>query len=250
MEIQSTQIAKSNIDRWTLHKGEYEIVPERGVVRLLKYKKTFSDDIVVKRDGVPLLLKGTGRPLMANEVLRERADLALDIDGNLLSQGDFNSRYEEWLGAFSYPEGHEIGLDPVPNVAAYVSEEQDKYSESAGFIEIGYPDPADQEKHALNPQYDTEGRTQADRDADSQSDFSKLMVQALVDKLTPEQAAEMLESNNVDIPVVGEGTKEIIEVESQAFTAPCGQACKSNAGLSAHVRHCKNESCCADGEAA
>ncbi len=247
MPIEAQQIAKSNMDRWLLDPKSYEIVPERGIVRLLKYRKSFDDEVLVMQDGAPLLLKGVGRALRASEVLPERADLALDMDGKLLSQGEFAVRYQEWLGAFSYPEGHEIILDPVPEVSAYVSEEPDAYGESSGYIRIGYPDPADQDKPEIKAQYDTEGRTQEEREADQQSDMQRTMIQALVDKLTPEQAAEMLEANSsgdgAEIPIVGETKTEEVEVSVPMFAAPCGQMCKSNAGVSAHVRHCKNDLC-------
>ncbi|TDI71845.1 MAG: hypothetical protein E2O85_01530 [Bacteroidetes bacterium] len=254
MEIESQKIEKENVDNWTINPA-YEIVPERGVVRLVKYKKEFSDDVMVLRDGVPFILKNSGRPLKANEVMRERADLALDKDGNLLPQGEFQMRYMEWLGAFVYPEGTELALEPVPEVSAYVSECQDTFSESTGWIEIGF-DPKLNEEWEPSKKFDTEGRDRDEVERDAKSDMNTKIMEALVSKLSPEQAAELItEAVGVEIPVVGETVAEPVNVAThvqkpakELLTAPCGKPCKGKAGLSAHTRFCKHELCGGDSE--
>lgn len=244
MEVEAQQIAKSNIDRWTID-PQFEIVPERGLVRLTKYKKDFADDVIVKRDGVPFLLKYSGRALHANEVLRERADLALDQDGNLLGQGDFQARYVEWLDAFTYPEGHETALDPIPEVGAYVSERQDTFSESSGYIAIDF-DPRKDSEWEPSEKFDTEGREIQDETVSGA--LNAMLLKALADKLSPEQAAEILEEGlagaaRTDAAVEISEKVEVKKNVKQTVLAPCGKGCKGNAGMKAHMRHCKHELC-------
>src|SRR6056297_1418165 len=205
--MDAQQIASENFKRWQSNPGTYEFIPEREICRLVKYKKTFSEDVLVKRDGVPLILRTSGKPLRACDVLPERADLALDMDGNLLSQGDFKARYYEWLGSFTFPEGTEIGLEPCPEVSDYVSREPDRYSESNGYIEI-YFDPKLNQEWTPSEKYDTEGRTQEEREAEASASVNNRLVEALMQKLSGDQVAELLgDVMGKDVPLVGESAE-------------------------------------------
>lgn len=247
MEIEAQYIERSNRDRWAMDPARYETVPERGVCRLVKYKKTFAEDVLVKKDGAPLIMKASGKPLRACDVMRERADLALDKDGNLLSQGDFTSRYIEWLEAFTYPEGTNLADEPIPAVERYVSEIQDSFSESTGYVEMYFDPKLDQEWTPLE-KYDTDGREAAEREADAKSDITKLLMGALVDKLNPDQVAELLgDSVGKEIPIVdaNSGAQQAKPARKplEPMLAPCGKMCKGAAGLAAHKRKCANEAC-------
>ena len=99
----SVSVQQDQINRW--QRNGHEPVWDRGTVRLREFKKSFSRGLEVtvldKASGqyVPLMLR-CGRPLLCSEVLPERADLALDEDGHLLSQADFEQNYHVYLASF------------------------------------------------------------------------------------------------------------------------------------------------------
>lgn len=256
------QINREQVEAWMLS-PDHEIVPERGLCRLLKYKKDFGPDVTVKVDGAPLILASAGRPLMAHEVLPERGDLALDEDGNVLPQAAFTSRFQEWLGSFIFPEDTTLAAEPVPNVIAYVTATPDEFSESPGYVEIGYDPKLDQEVKR-SESYDTEGRHMSDPDfgkgEEKLDSVSQTLVKLMLDRLPDSAVQEMLEkSMGAEVPIIGEtGDGEELEVGSttgspvtsdrlaevlpEMVITPCGKSVKKR-GLAAHIRRCGAPAC-------
>lgn len=114
----------------------HEFIAERHVYRHRAYRKSFSPDAVVKADGVPLIFGGS--VIKVSSLLPERADLALDMDGNLLSQNEFERRYQDWLQWFSWHEATDLSAEPVPDVLDFVTKTPDVFNESRGLIPINY----------------------------------------------------------------------------------------------------------------
>lgn len=234
-------IAKENYDNWSINSSEYQIEADRGTVRLRRYMKDFDEDVIVKLNGAPLIMKASGKALKARDVYPERADLALAADGSLLSQGDFHARYMEWLGA------HVMQGDPqyenVPNVADYVSVCHDRFSESPGMIEH-YFDPKRDAKFDPSEDYDTEGRKRGEEgfsgdSNEASNDMASKLMQMMMDKLSADQVAEILKKE-IDVPVIEIGDSE--EVEVKMWTAPCDEVMTAKKKGS-HRRWCKEEAC-------
>lgn len=120
--------------KWTA--AGHEVISERGLFRHKSFKKAFPRDAVVKVDGAPLM--NYGKPVKIADLLPERADLALDADGNVVSQEEFGRRYLQWLGWFSFVEGSDITAEPVPGVLDYLIRVPDRFSESPGFVDVNY----------------------------------------------------------------------------------------------------------------
>lgn len=237
------QIDADQLDQWQLDPN-IEIVPERGVCRLLSHRKTFDKETLVTKDGAPLIMKATGKALHACDVLPERADLALSESGRLLSQAEFESNYMLWLSQFIYPEGTEIQLEPVPNVIRYVSEMPDPNSDSRGMVEM-YFDPRDDDAPEEQPnQFDTDGEP-AETKA---SGILELLTKAMVEKMDPAQLEGVLSSSiGKDIPVVNaKGGDDEVPVAADGKTAaPCGKLVKN---VGAHKYQCRSPECNEDSE--
>jgi hypothetical protein len=243
---EATQLSEENFKRWQSHPEKYEIVHQLGVPRLREYMKNFDDEeVFVKKDGVPVIMKASGRALRACDCLPYKADLCLDADGNLIDQGQFTERYTRWLESFVYPEGHEVGLSYIPNCLDWLSRVPDSFSESNGPVEIYFDPQLDKEwepRHNIDPR--TGEEYSGDEDAKSDGLTEKLM-QALVDKLTPDQVLELVGD---EVPTVGEQEVAVEEAprRSTAYdlqSAPCGKQVKGNVGLKAHMRKCGHEAC-------
>lgn len=115
----------------------HEVIPERSTFRHKGYRKDFAKGTIVKIEGCPYITE-FGAVLKTDDIFPERADLCLDVDGNLVSQQEFQRRYIEHLSWFDRPEGSEVELEPIPNVTEYVSKTYDVFNESGSMVTIGY----------------------------------------------------------------------------------------------------------------
>lgn len=115
----------------------HEVIPERNCYRHKGFRKDIDRNTIVKIDGVPFMTE-FGAVLRVKDIFPERADLCLDIDGNLVSQQEFERRYLEYLAWFDRPEGSEVELEPIPSVTMYISMTYDVFSESGSMVPIGY----------------------------------------------------------------------------------------------------------------
>ncbi len=138
--------------RWQTAGHEY--IPERNLYRHRAYRKEFAPGIAVKLDGVPLIVEGC--LVKTEELLPERADLALDMDGNILPQHEFERRYIDWLQWFTWHEATDLTAEPIPNVLDFVLKAKDVFSESNGLIPIHYDarKPAEIATHRYDPMSD------------------------------------------------------------------------------------------------
>lgn len=114
----------------------HEVMHERNTFRHRAYRKDFAPDAVVKVDGIPLILNGS--VVKVSELFPERADLALDMDGNLLQQHEFSRRYVDWLQWFTWHEATDITAEPVPDVLDFINRTRDIFNESGGMIPIHF----------------------------------------------------------------------------------------------------------------
>ena len=254
-------IHQDQVAKW-LRYG-HEPVYERGTVRLREFKKTLPADREVtvfdkkNERWVPLMLS-CGRPLKCGEVLPERADLALDDEGRLLSQGEFEQRYMQYLSTFSYTEGSEIGLEPIPFVVNYVKETPDRFSESRGMIEIGFDPKLDQEfkpKQRWGPNGETEEEWLKESQKNSSDIASALQI--LAQNQAALQEFLMKQAGNVRVEVAPVVTDEPIGMSAEQAaeavgnpteeTAPCGKRIKRGY-LAQHQRFCNSEDCGGVGE--
>ena len=135
MEFDSGDDNQKLVMRWMA--AGHEVVHERGTFRHKAYKKEFKPDTPVKQNGAQMIMSN-GHALVAGDILPERADLALDMDGNVLPQHEFEKRYREFLNWFTMVEGSDPGAEYVPNAAQYVCQTPDTFSESPGMVEIGF----------------------------------------------------------------------------------------------------------------
>jgi hypothetical protein len=115
----------------------HEVVHERATFRHKAYKKEFEPDTPVKMDGAQMIMSN-GHALVAGDILPERADLALDMDGNVLPQHEFEKRYMEFLNWFTMVEGSDTGSEYIPNGSHWITQMPDPFSESPGMVEIGF----------------------------------------------------------------------------------------------------------------
>lgn len=252
METPSAQIDRENFERWTMNPGVYAFVPERATMRLREYMKDFDEETVVTVEGVPLLLPSSGRPLRACEALPERADLALNADGSLVSSAEFTERYKKWLTGHKMPEGTNVDYEPIPNPAYYVRQIPDAYSESNGLMEIAF-DPLLDKEAAKPGEYDDQGRKRGEEGFEGDKTGDKLL-DALVAQLSPEQAAAVIEQKlGIEVPVVGASEEsEPFEAGDQEDPAPepargvdfapCGKSVKPGY-VSRHMLRCSQPEC-------
>lgn len=115
----------------------HEVIFERTTFRHKTHRKDFPADKTILRDGIPFVTVD-GHVLKYGDIFPERGDLCLDLEGNLVSQDEFVRRYREFLSWFPFPESTDIDCEPVPAVEDYISETRDSFSESGGFVKIGY----------------------------------------------------------------------------------------------------------------
>ena len=140
--------------RWTV--AGHEVVHERATFRHKAYKKDLPPETTIKINGAPLL-SSQGKSITVGDVLPERADLALDMDGNVLPSHEFEKRYREFLNWFTYVEGSDPGAEPIPDAAVYVCQVPDSFSESPGMVEACWDArvPAAEERtHQYDPDKD------------------------------------------------------------------------------------------------
>jgi hypothetical protein len=125
----------------------HEVVHDRGTFRHKAYRKEFAPDTPVMMDGAQMIMSN-GHALVAGDILPERADLALDMDGNVLPQHEFAKRYLEFLQWFTMVEGSDTGSEYIPAGCQYITQMPDPFSESPGMVEIGFDarKPAEEER--------------------------------------------------------------------------------------------------------
>jgi hypothetical protein len=256
-------LAQAQISRW-MSNGD-EPIRQRGSVRLAKFKKTLPADLEVtvfdknREAYVPLLLSD-GKPLKCGEVLPERADLALDEKGRLLSQSDFEARYDLFLNSFVFPEGSEVGFEPVPFVVNYIKETPDQWSESRGMVEIRYNPRIDEEfkpKKRFGPNGESEEeylKDQAKSNGDIAAALSILAQnQAALTQFLMQQGAP-----GVNVPVAApqqeapaDGMNAAAAAEAVGVSdreiAPCGKNIKKGF-IKQHQRFCNSDECGGKGE--
>jgi len=156
-ETQNFDSSQDNQDlvmRWMA--AGHEVVHERSTFRHKAYKKEFDKHTPVTQDGAQLIMSN-GHALVAGDILPERADLALDMDGCVLPQHEFEKRYREYLNWFTMVEGSDPSAEYVPNAVQYISQTPDTFSESPGMVEIGFDasKPAEEERtHRYDPERD------------------------------------------------------------------------------------------------
>lgn len=261
-------IHQDQIRKWQLMGAEP--VFDRGTVRLPQFRKTFGSDIPVtvfdREAGAyrPLVLSD-GKPLMAHEVLPERADLALDKDGRVLNQGDFAQNYEVYLDSFIYPAGSNPRDEPVPNVVAYVREMPDPYSESSGSVEIRFDPKLDKPFrpiHRFGPNGESEEEWK--REQAKSNDDQKALLKMLAE--TQAQMAALLAGNKMppvlEPPIGANSTGPDLEEQPEPEPAPitpeeavaatdhddrelspCGRKYIRKGYTAQHVRHCDAPEC-------
>ena len=138
--------------KWTA--AGHEVIHERGTFRHKAYRKNLDPNTPVKIDGVQFITSH-GHALTYGDILPERADLALDIDCNVLPQHEFENRYLEYLNWFDFGEGSDPKAEYIPHVTKYISQTPDVFSESPGMVEIGFdarkPAPDVERTHLYNP---------------------------------------------------------------------------------------------------
>lgn len=257
-----TSMARAQAQRWS-DNGD-EVIRARGTVRLAQFKKSLPADLVVTvfdkdhNQYVPMLL-WDGKPLTCGEVLPERADLALDERGRLLSQADFEARYDAFLASFIFPDGSDVGFEPIPNVVNYVSETPDIYSESNGMIPIRFDPRLNEDfkpKQRFGPNGETEeewlresGKNSADIAsalqilAQNQAALTQFLMQNQNGTQVPISAPQQ------DAPAVGMTQTEAAEAAGLPVeeVAPCGAKIKRGY-LKQHQRFCNAEDCGGKGE--
>lgn len=239
----------------------HEPVRGRGTVRLYQFKKSLPKGLevtVLDRDSGqyrPLMLS-CGRPLLCSEVLPERADLALDEEGHLLSQADFEARYGEYLSAFPFPYGSEINSEPVPNVVAWVKETPDPYGESKGMIEIGF-DPKLNEDFKPKARFGPNGETEEEWLKESQKNSNDVASALKVLAANQTALTEFLMRQAGETPVRVEEPPRVEPAPEPAMTAaeaasavgasndevaPCGKKIRRGY-LAQHQRFCNSDDC-------
>lgn len=271
MDNPTQEMMREQRENWMLMGAEPVI--ERGTVRLRQFKKSLPADMpVMVRDAdsgerVPFLLR-SGQPLLCGDILPERADLALNEDGTLLHQHEFEPRYAQYLDAFRYAEGSEIILEPVPNVARYVNAKHDTWSESGGYVEIDYDPKLDQEfkpKQFFGPDGQMEEEYLAEKEertdlksavqslAETQAAMAKLLAASAIgpDQIVPvtEDAVEAALTEAAEEAVATEEPASVSPDTVQAANAdpekeqmPCG-AWKKAGFKKQHMRFCKDPAC-------
>ncbi len=134
-EFNSSEDWSKLVLKW--NSAGHTVLHDRGTFRHKAYKKDLDPEMIIKRDGAPYITS-TGHTLRVKDVLPERADLSLDMDGNVLPQHEFEKRYIEFLNWFEFIEGSDPKAEHIPNAERYISQVPDKFSESAGMVEAGW----------------------------------------------------------------------------------------------------------------
>ena len=179
----------------------HEVLHERSTFRHKAYKKDFDPKTVIQRrvgnDLVPYMTS-TGHTLTVGDVLPERADLCLDIDGHMLPQHEFEKRYFEFLNWFNYVEGSDPKAEHIPNAEQWICMIPDPFSESTGMVEAGW----DARKKAP----DEEERTHRyDPRTDEMVEIVKQQCEAT--SLTMEAVRQLLEASQNKEPAKDEPKK-------------------------------------------
>lgn len=258
-----TTMARAQAQRW-MDNGD-EPIRSRGTVRLAQFKKNLPADLVVtvqdKESGqyVPLLL-WDGKPLTCGEVLPERADLAIDEKGHLLTQADFEARYDAFLATFIFPDGADVGFEPVPNVVNYISETVDIYSESNGMIPIRF-NPRLNEDFKPKQRYGPNGETEEEwlRESGKNSADIAAALQILAQNQAALTQFLMQNQNGTQVPISAPQQEAqapagmtpaqavVAAGESDQEVAPCGAKIKARY-LKQHQRFCNSPDCGGPGE--
>lgn len=257
MSAEIQNMHEAQLRRWQIH--GHTPVYERGTVRLNGMQKSFPKDLEVtvldRSTGEyrPLMLT-CGRPLKCSEVLPERADLALDEEGHVLTQGEFEQNYSMYLNAFAYPYGSDPNCEPVPNVVDFIRVHPDPYGESRGMVEIGWDAKLNQEfspKQRFGPNGETEEewRKAQNQNSNDISAALKILAENQVE-LTRFLKGEKFEP--APEPLVGDAdpgpepmaVREAVEAtaENDHERAPCGKSVRKGY-VKQHMRHCKNDGC-------
>ncbi len=145
----SNKAFDEQVMQWTV--AGHEVIVERGTFRMKKYLKNLSANtpvMVCETGAEPHQLLGVGdHRIVVGDLLPERADLCLDEEGTLISQSDFIDRYVEYINWHKMVEGSDPGSEHIPNVKTYVAQIPDTFSESPGYVTVGYdarkPAPSD-----------------------------------------------------------------------------------------------------------
>lgn len=138
-----------------LQAAGHEVIPERFTYRHRTFRKDFPAGTVVKvRHGheVVPLITSFGTTVTTDQVLPERADLALDEQGCVLDKNAFEERYLMMLD--SLMQMGDPKSEHIPDPEQWVVMVPDTFSESPGMVEIGYDanKPAEQEvTHVYDP---------------------------------------------------------------------------------------------------
>jgi len=137
MESARPQGDKSQPDSLRWQVAGHEVIYDRNTFRHKAYRKDFPKGTVVKIEGVPFITSG-GKALKTDDIFPERGDLCLDMDANILPQHEFEKRYREFLEWYTWIESTDLLVEPIPSVGDYVSMTYDSFSESRGFVPVGF----------------------------------------------------------------------------------------------------------------
>jgi len=158
----------------------HEVIYERAAFRHAGFKKDFEPDTVVRIGDAPILMRADGQPLKVSECLPERADLALDMDGKLLPQHEFEKRYLEYLDWFSFIEGSDPKAEPIPHVENYIKMVPDTFSESNGLVEAHFDarkPPEEERTHHYDPIADKEVEIQRETNTVLMESIKELLAE-------------------------------------------------------------------------
>lgn len=163
----------------------HTVVHDRGTFRHKAYMKNLDPEMQIKVDGADYITNH-GHALKVGDVLPERADLCLDMDGNLLPQHEFEKRYFEYLNWFDYIEGSDPKAEHIPNVHRYISQVPDQFSESPGMVEAGWDARKPAEKEATH-QYDpnTDKMVEIMHASNEKADLTMEAVKRLLEQNAP-----------------------------------------------------------------
>lgn len=129
------EATRDMFNRWQI--AGHTVIVERGTFRHAQFKRDHDPEAVLKVDGVPYL-NSQGKTVKVGQLLPERADLALDMDGNVLPKHEFEKRYRDFLRYVPMIEGSDPGAEHIPDPVRWVTQVIDTYSESVGPVEAGW----------------------------------------------------------------------------------------------------------------
>jgi hypothetical protein len=150
MDFDTDQAWQSLSLKWQA--AGHTVIHERATFRHKAYKKELDPDTIIMRDGAPFITNH-GHTLTFKDLMPERADLCLDMDGNMLPQHEFEKRYMEFMNWFDFIEGSDPGAEHIPNAERWICQTPDTFSESPGMVEIGF-DARKPAKEEATHQYD------------------------------------------------------------------------------------------------